>query len=111
MKKAAIKKNFIVDAAVAAAHRRGLSVAQSCQLAGTSRSSFYRRAGTPGKRVLEDQTLGERIRALHEQHEGRYGIRRMTAALRWSCAQAGAQSGCPHHAGAGMLGENPTCEQ
>lgn len=76
------QKNFIVDAAVATAHCRGVSIAQSCRLASTNRSSFYRRVGAPGKRVLEDQALDERIRTLQQRHEGRYGIRRMTAVLR-----------------------------
>lgn len=76
------QKDFIIDDAIETAHRRGVPVARSCRLTQTSRSSFYRRIGNPGKRVQEDQKLLDRIRILQEHHQGRYGVRRMTAALR-----------------------------
>ena len=53
-----LKKDIVVDAAITAAHCRGVSVTRSCNLVHT------------------------RIKALQEQHQNRYGILRMTAALR-----------------------------
>lgn len=50
------RKDFIIDDAIGTAHRRGVPIARSCRLTHTSRSSFYRRVGNPGKRVQEDDS-------------------------------------------------------
>ncbi|WP_326520686.1 IS3 family transposase [Mesosutterella porci] len=76
------KQCAILDSAIKSAHRSGVPVARACEIAGASRSTFYRRIGNPGKRVLAAKALGDRIKVLQKRHEGRYGVRRMTAALR-----------------------------
>lgn len=65
--------------------RQGHDLAMLLRAAGLSRSTFYYqvKAQQAGDRQAD---LKSRIRALYERHKGRYGYRRITAALR----QAGA---------------------
>ncbi|WP_341667882.1 IS3 family transposase [Alcaligenes sp. SDU_A2] len=61
--------------------RQGHALAVLLKVAGLSRSTFYYQlnAQQTGDRQA---ALKARIRALYAQHKGRYGYRRITAALR-----------------------------
>ncbi len=66
-----------------AAEKAEHKISLMCELLGVSRSGFYawqRRA--PCQRAREDEQLLKRIRCIHEQARGVYGVRRVHAELR-----------------------------
>ena len=61
-------------------------VAMMCQLLGVSTSGYYAwKARQPSERARRDAELLDRVRAIHEQSKGTYGVPRIHAELR-SCA-------------------------
>lgn len=66
-------------------HQRRHGVKRLCTILGIARSSFYYWRSTAGGRVARQQAdarLAARIRAVHEESDGTYGIPRITAELR-----------------------------
>jgi putative transposase len=57
------------------------------QIAGLARSTFYYQCRVGERSQLQDD-MRTRIRAIYDEHKGRYGYRRITAALRSSMAQS-----------------------
>ena len=76
------KKVVLFDEAVTRSHQAGLPLTKSCDVFKVARCSYYRRLGEYGSRVRKDQELGDRIKRIQAAHDGRYGILRMTAALK-----------------------------
>ena len=59
------------------------TVAKGCELLEVSRSAFYDWSRhVPSRRRLDDEALGERIRAIYDQSRGTYGWTRVHRALR-----------------------------
>ncbi|WP_411130167.1 IS3 family transposase [Streptomyces sp. x-19] len=70
---------FVVD------HQRRFGVKRLCQVLGIARSSFYhwrKPAPTRAKRQAADGKLAARIREIHRQSDGTYGVPRIAAELR-----------------------------
>lgn len=66
-----------------AEHERQYVIRKACRSLGISRSGFYAyRTRTPSNRQLENEFLSGKIRALFEQHSGRYGAKRITHCLK-----------------------------
>ena len=64
-------------------HRERFGVEPICRTLGVSASAYYQRAsGAHSNRQLEDESLTERISALHRANYEAYGYRRMWRALR-----------------------------
>ena len=54
-----------------------------CRVLGVKRPSFHAwERRQPSQREVADQALAARIRAIHREHAGRYGVRRVVAQLR-----------------------------
>jgi putative transposase len=67
--------------------RQHHKLADLLQVAGLARSTFYYQCRANQRTQLQDD-LQARIRAIYDDHKGRYGYRRITAALRNSMAQS-----------------------
>jgi putative transposase len=68
---------------ISAEKATGFPVSVACALLGVSRSAFYEwERGAPSDRELTDAWLLEQIKAIHAQHRGVYGWRRIHAELR-----------------------------
>ncbi|MGW1412163.1 IS3 family transposase [Streptomyces sp. NPDC002403] len=68
-----------------AAHQHRYGVKRLCSILGTARSSFYywrRTAPDRAARQAADAQLATRIRAVHRESDGTYGVLRITAELR-----------------------------
>ncbi|UNM12427.1 IS3 family transposase [Streptomyces formicae] len=66
-------------------HQRHYGVKRLCSILGVSRSSFYywrRTAADRAARQAADARLAARIRAVHRESDGTYGVPRITAELR-----------------------------
>uniref|UniRef100_UPI003EC0E09B IS3 family transposase n=1 Tax=Streptomyces sp. 1222.5 TaxID=1881026 RepID=UPI003EC0E09B len=66
-------------------HQRRYGVKRLCRILGIARSSFYYwRASAPARaaRQAADATLAARIRQVHQDSDGTYGVPRITAELR-----------------------------
>ncbi|WP_408996965.1 IS3 family transposase [Streptomyces ipomoeae] len=66
-------------------HQRRYGVKRLCAILGIARSSFYywrRTASDRAARQAADATLAARIRAVHRESDGTYGVPRITAELR-----------------------------
>jgi transposase InsO family protein len=66
-------------------HQRRFGVKRLCQVLGIARSSFYYWRATAGARAVRqaaDERLVSRIRAVHRESDGTYGVPRITAELR-----------------------------
>ena len=66
-------------------HQRRCGVKRLCTILGIARSSFYywrRTAEDRASRQAADARLTARIRALHREPDGTYGVPRITAELR-----------------------------
>lgn len=64
------------------AHQAKYPVKTQCRVLGISRSGFYAwRAREPSARALEDAGLTERIREIHDESGGTYGVPRIHALL------------------------------
>ncbi|MFD5110228.1 IS3 family transposase [Streptomyces cinereoruber] len=67
------------------AHRADFGVQRICRVLGVSRSGYYRwNAGAPARdeRRAADDALVAKIREIHADHRGTYGVRRVHAELR-----------------------------
>ena len=65
------------------AHQAEHSVVLMARVLGVSRAGYYAWAGRePSRRAQADQLLLEKIRAVHMESRGTYGVRRMHAALK-----------------------------
>ncbi|MFE3330001.1 IS3 family transposase [Streptomyces sp. NPDC059176] len=62
-------------------HQRRYGVKRLCTILGIARSSFYYWRGTAADRA-SDARLAARIRAVHRESDGTYGVLRITAELR-----------------------------
>ena len=68
---------------IISAERASFPVSLQCAVLGVSRSGFYGWAnGVPSDRALSDAWLTEKIREIHRQARGVYGVRRVHAELR-----------------------------
>jgi transposase-like protein len=70
-------------------HRRRFGVKRLCTILGIARSSFYywRRTATGrAARRAVDARLASRIRRVHRESDGTYGVPRITAELRFDAA-------------------------
>ena len=67
--------------------RQHHKLADLLQAAGLARSTFYYQCGAI-KRTEQQSAMQTKIRAVYEEHKGRYGYRRITAALCKSMAEA-----------------------
>ncbi len=68
---------------IISAERASFPVSLQCEVLGVSRSGFYGWAnGVPSDRALSDAWLTEKIREIHRQARGVYGVRRVHAELR-----------------------------
>ncbi|MFI8372023.1 IS3 family transposase [Streptomyces sp. NPDC085466] len=68
-----------------AGHQRRYGVKRLCTILGIARSSFYywrRTAADRAARQVADARLAARIRAVHRESDGSYGVPRITAELR-----------------------------
>lgn len=66
-------------------HQRRYGVTRLCTILGITRSSFYywrRTAADRAARQAADAALAARIRAVHRESDGTYGVPRITAELR-----------------------------
>ncbi|MEU0022315.1 IS3 family transposase [Streptomyces rochei] len=66
-------------------HQRRYGVKRLCTILGIARSSFYywrRTAADRAARQAADARLADRIRAVHRESDGTYGVPRITAELR-----------------------------
>ncbi|MFB6552396.1 IS3 family transposase [Streptomyces sp. NPDC056405] len=66
-------------------HRRSYGVKRLCTILNIACSSFYnwrRTAADKAARQAADARLAARIRAVHRESDGTYGVPRMTAELR-----------------------------
>ncbi|GAA2338625.1 hypothetical protein GCM10010431_72530 [Streptomyces kunmingensis] len=66
-------------------HQRRFGVKRLCTILNVARSSFYywrRTAGARAARQTDDAKLAARIRAVHRDSDGTYGVPRITAELR-----------------------------
>lgn len=66
-------------------HQRRYGVKQLCSIVGIARSSFYYWRVTAADRAARwaaDAALAARIRAVHRESDGTYGVPRITAELR-----------------------------
>jgi transposase InsO family protein len=66
-------------------HRTRYGVKRLCQIVGVARSSFYHwQSSAPARaaRAADDAALAERIRRVHADFDGTYGVPRITAQLR-----------------------------
>ena len=66
-------------------HQRRYGVKRLCTILGIARSSFYywcRTATDRAARLVADARLAARIRAVHRESDGTYGVPRITAELR-----------------------------
>ncbi|MEV5646346.1 IS3 family transposase [Streptomyces flaveolus] len=66
-------------------HQRRHGVKRLCTILGIARSSFYywrRTAADRSARQAADAALAARIRAVHRESDGTYGVPRITAELR-----------------------------
>lgn len=66
-------------------HQRRYGVKRLCQVIGIARSSFYHWKATAADRAVRracDDRLATRIRAVHKESAGTYGVPRITAELR-----------------------------
>ncbi|MER7901613.1 IS3 family transposase [Streptomyces sp. NPDC096046] len=66
-------------------HQRRYGVKRLCTILGIARSSFHhwrRTAADRAARQADDARLAARIRAVHRESEGTYGVARITAELR-----------------------------
>ena len=66
-------------------HQRRYGVKRLCRIIEVARSSYYHWVATASKRaarVAKDEQLADRIRALHRDSRGTYGVPRITAELR-----------------------------
>ncbi|MFC7792831.1 IS3 family transposase [Streptomyces cinereoruber] len=67
------------------AHRADFGVQRICRVLGVSRSGYYRwNAGAPARdeRRAADDALVAKIREIHADHRGTYGVRRVHAEMR-----------------------------
>ena len=62
-------------------------MADLLQVAGLARSTFYYQCHAAAQRANQQSALEPSIRAVHDEHKGRYGYRRITAALCNSMAE------------------------
>ncbi len=68
---------------IISAERASFPVSLQCEVLGVSRSGFYGWSnGVPSDRALSDAWLTEKIREIHKQARGVYGVRRVHAELR-----------------------------
>jgi hypothetical protein len=66
-------------------HHRRYGVKRLCQVIGIARSSFYHWQATAADRAARsaaDDRLAARIRVVHRESDGTYGVPRITAELR-----------------------------
>ncbi|PWI12602.1 hypothetical protein DI272_43855 [Streptomyces sp. Act143] len=73
------RPQFVAD------HHRRYGVKRPCTILGIARSSFYYWRRTAADRVARqaaDTRLAARIRAVHRESDGTYGVPRITAELR-----------------------------
>ncbi|MFJ5834207.1 IS3 family transposase [Streptomyces sp. NPDC093089] len=66
-------------------HQRRYGVKRLCTVLGIARSSFYYRCRTAADRAARpaaDARLAARIRAVHRESDGTYGVPRITAECR-----------------------------
>lgn len=65
------------------AEKANVSIAFACRVFGVSRSGYYRWAkAPPSARTRNDRRLAAQVRAIHEEHKGRYGSPRIHRELR-----------------------------
>ncbi len=67
--------------------RRHHKLEDLLQIAGLARSTYYYHQRQAPERATSQSAMQEKIRAVYDEHKGRYGYRRITAALRSSMTE------------------------
>ena len=89
------------------AESRRYSVTQLCRIAQVSRTAYYEWQDGPSERERDDAALTAKIRAIHAESDGQYGVPRVLVELRAQGHDVGRKRVARLMKAAGLRGRRP----